>query len=276
MSGDTRAYVFACGNVGTEAALALLAELDFDAFEEQGEQLRAYLPEARHDERFATAVRAIADRYELRYTSSNIADENWNLRWEESFAPAEVGDFLRVRAPFHPPSDRVAIELEIVPEMSFGTGHHETTHLMAELLRDRAPVGMSVFDFGTGTGVLAMVARRLGAASVVAADHDRRCVESTRANAARNAVHLDDVRLCDERDMPSGPFDLILANIQRGVLVRAMPTLASRCRMGGELWLSGILRDDLAPVDAAAEACGFRRLERRARGRWLACRYDAS
>ena len=273
MSGDTRLYAVALGDFPADAAVALLSELDFDAFEEGGGEVRAYLPERRHDEVFANAVRDTCEAYGLSATSTLVPDENWNQRWEESFAPAEIDDFLRIRAPFHAPADGFEIELEIVPEMSFGTGHHETTHMMAQYLRERPPFGKTVFDFGTGTGVLAMVAARLGAERVVATDYDARCVESTLANCARNGIKLASVALGDDHAMPPGPFDLTLANIQRGVLVRAMPALAQRCRGGGELWLSGVLEDDLAPVDAAATANGLRRLERRQRGRWLACRY---
>lgn len=273
MSGDTWEYVVATGEVDTEAAVALLSRLAFDAFAEGDGEVRAYVPEARHDGVFAKAVHDTCAAYGMTATARLIPDENWNQRWEENFAPVEIGGFLRIRAPFHPPREGFDIELEIVPEMSFGTGHHETTYMMAALLRERAPFGKTVFDFGTGTGVLAMVAKRLGAASVVATDYDARCVESARANAARNGIELEGVALGDETDMPPGPFDLTLANIQRGVLVRAMPALAIRCRAGGELWLSGVLHDDLAPVDEAAAESGLRRLERRRRGRWLACRY---
>ena len=273
MSGDTRVYSVALGDFPAEAAVALLAELDFDAFEEGGGEVRAYVPERRHDVGFAEALYAVCEAHGFSATSRLLPDENWNQRWEDSFAPAEVDDFLRVRAPFHAPSDAFEIELEIVPEMSFGTGHHETTYMMAQYLRERPPSGKTVHDFGTGTGVLAMVAARQGARRVVATDYDPRCVASTRANAERNGVRLDLIAHGDVHEMPLGPFDLTLANIQRGVLVRAMPALKSRCRPGGELWLSGVLADDLTPVDEAAAAVGFRRLERRRRGRWLACRY---
>ena len=276
MSGDTRRYRLSFDDaVSAETVVALLAELDFDAFTEHDGHVEAYLPETRHDTAFAKTVEALAEAYGLGVSTELIPDQNWNRRWEESFAPAEVDDFLRVRAPFHDPDPSFRVELEIVPEMSFGTGHHETTHLMAQLLRDHPPRGKSVFDFGTGTGVLAMVASRLGASRVVATDYDPRCVESTRANARRNGIALADVSLGDESDMPDGPFDVILANIQRGVLVRAMPALAKRLHGGGEAWLSGILADDLSPVDEAARLAGLTPVEVRRRGQWLACRYGA-
>ena len=276
MTGATRHYRLTTGGLPAEAVVALLAELDFDAFEEGEHHVDAYLPEARHGGAFAKTVEALAAAYGLTATTAVLPEENWNARWEAGFAPAEVGDFLRVRAPFHAPAPGFAIELEVVPEMSFGTGHHETTHLMAELLRERPPAGASVFDFGTGTGILALVAARLGARRIVATDHDARCVRSARANAERNGVTLDYIGHGDVDVMPDETFGLILANIQRGVLVRAMPALAKRLGRGGELWLSGVLAGDLAPVDEAAAARGLTRVERRRRGRWLACRYRAA
>ncbi len=276
MSGDTRVYDFTGGHLDAETLVALLAELPFDAFEEEGEagRVRAYIREASVPVGLDAEVRAVAGRFGLGVRTEVLADRNWNQVWEDNFAPAEIGgDFLRVRAPFHRPDPTFGIELEIVPEMSFGTGHHETTHLMAELLRDETPFGKTVFDFGTGTGVLALVAKRLGAARVVATDYDPRCVASTLANATRNGVTLDLVALGDADALPDERFDLVLANIQRSVLIPGMPALAQRLAPGGQLWLSGLLEADFADVDAAAAHAGLGLRERRQRGKWLALRY---
>ena len=261
--------------VDPEVLVALLAESPFDAFatDDDARSLSAYLPASSDSAALAAAVESVAARFGAVATRERIADQNWNLRWEESYPPAEVGDFLRIRAPFHAPDPRFADEIVLVPEMSFGTGHHETTFLMCALLHERPPSGKTVFDFGTGTGVLALYAARLGAARVVATDHDPRCVASTQANAARNGIALAAIELGDVDRMPDGPFGLILANIQRGVLVAAMPALAQRLAPGAELWLSGIFADDTDPLDAAADTAGLRRVDTRHRGRWLACRY---
>ena len=272
---DTICYRFASASLEPDTIIALVGELPFDAFEETDGRVAAYVSSALHDEGFRTSVETVANKHHIAYELELIPERNWNQVWEDSFAPVEIGDYLRIRAPFHAASDRFAIELEIVPEMSFGTGHHETTYLMAELLRDYGPSGKTVFDFGTGTGVLAMIAAKLGAREVTATDNDPRCVASTRANAARNGVVLTEVSVGDHECLPHGPFDLILANIQRSVLVPGLPSLAKRLTADGEAWLSGILELDFDAIEAAAERSGLRRLERRQRGRWLALRYGA-
>ena len=274
MSAATRRYALRGGPLQSETLVALLGEFDFDAFEEvAGGGVDAYLPEPRDTPAHRAAVEQLAERFGLTVTVDTLADENWNARWEESFAPVEIGRFLRIRAPFHEPDPRFAHELAIEPEMSFGTGHHETTHLMAEYLRDYPPAGKTCFDFGTGTGILALLAKRLGAARVVATDVDPRCVRSTRANAARNGIALDAVSEGSEADLPAGPFGLVLANINRSVLVASMGSLTKRLGAGGELWLSGVLHGDAALIDESARRAGLRHLETRRRGDWLARRY---
>ena len=271
--GDTRCYTIRSRELQADTIVALLSELDFDSFEAEANSVRAYLPEERSSPVLAKAVEQLAERFGLEVSSEVIGDRNWNAEWEAAYAPVEIPGFLRISAPFHPSASGFEHELVIVPEMSFGTGHHETTYLMSELLRDYAPFGKTCFDFGTGTGVLAMLAAKLGASRVDATDIDRRCVESTRANAERNGVVLGEVRRGTQASLPPGPYDLILANINRGVLVDCTGALAQRLAPGGELWVSGILSNDLGVVDEVARPAGLTRVERRQRGNWLACRY---
>ncbi len=271
---DTRVYRFDHFAIEAESLIALLAELPFDAFAEEEGAVLAYLSEAARLAEIDAELAALAERFGASLSTELLPDRNWNQVWEDNFSPAEIGvDFLRIRAPFHEPSNAFAIELEIVPEMSFGTGHHETTYLMAELLRDSTPFGKTVFDFGTGTGILALVAKRLGASRVVATDYDPRCVASTLANAARNGLTLDVVALGDADSLPDERFGLLLANIQRSVLIPAMGALVDRLAPDGQLWMSGILETDFNDIDAAADAADVRMLERRQRGKWLALRY---
>lgn len=278
MATTTR-FDFAGAAASAEVIVALLAELPFDAFETEGEALptgvtvRAYAKTANVDAGLREAVAALAGRCGATATEEVLPDVNYNARWEADYPPVELGDFLRIRAPFHQEGGGFAHELVVVPEMSFGTGHHATTALMAEYLRDAPPAGKAVFELGTGTGVLAILASRLGATRVDATDIDGRCVASALANAARNGVALGEVRVGTEADLPRGPYDLVLANINRAVLLAAMGELAARLAPDGELWLSGILASDLDAVDGAAFDAGLTRRERRRRGDWLACRY---
>ncbi len=269
----TRRFNIDPGSQQPDTVVALLGELPFHAFETEGERVRAYLLQSEDQRGVQAAVGRLAARFGWTVSSEELPETNWNAAWERGYTPVEIEGFLRVSAPFHPPAPGFAHELVIVPEMSFGTGHHETTYLMAELLRDSPPSGKTCFDFGTGTGVLALLAKRLGASHVVAVDHDPRCVRSARDNAARNAIALDDVSLGDAGHLPDGPFDLILANINRSVLTESLAALAQRLVAGGEVWLSGILAEDLAVIDPVANHAGLTRRERRRRGKWLACRY---
>ena len=161
--------------------MALLAnELPFDAFVEDESGVTAYIDATADTPAVAAQLVEFASRYKL----ESVREQNRRAELEicvgrRVFAPAEIGDFLRIRAPFHAADERFAHELVIVPEMSFGTGHHETTFLMCQLLHEFAPFGKTVFDFGTGTGILAMYAAQLGAAYVIASDNDERCVSST-------------------------------------------------------------------------------------------------
>ena len=273
----TRRYEIRTRELHPETVAALIGDEGLSGCELAEDLLIAYAPEGDADALAGVdaRVRQVCDRFRLTMSTRTLPDENWNARWEADYPAVELEGFLRIRAPFHGREPGYAHELVIVPEMSFGTGHHATTRLMAGLLRDFSPVGKTCFDFGCGTGVLGILAARLGAARVVATDIDARCVESTLANAARNGVDLAEVREGTESSLPPGPLDLVLANINRGVLVAAMPALAERLVPAtGELWLSGILAADLALVDARARDAGLARRERRREGDWLACRYS--
>jgi ribosomal protein L11 methyltransferase len=253
--------------------VALISDWPFNGFELEDNLVKAYIAEESDSEVLAKAMQQMAERFDFQITVETLPDINWNARWEESYKAVEIDDFLRIRAPFHEAKPGYMHELVLVPEMSFGTGHHETTHLMATYLRDYPPFGKTCFDFGTGTGVLALLAKRLGAGRTVATDIDQRCVQSTLENALRNQIRLEEVRVGTEDELPEGPFDLILANINRSVLLKSIPSLATRLNPAGELWLSGILSGDLSLIDKAANSSGLTRVELRQRGDWLACRF---
>lgn len=275
---------FAGGELQPEALIALLAEYPFDAFEEgAGPQessaeplVRAYAKTSRLDAGVRAGLARLCARLNLAMRVAELPDVNYNARWESDYPPVELAGWLRIRAPFHEPGAGFVHEVIIVPEMSFGTGHHATTSLMAEYLRDYPPAGKAVFDLGTGTGVLAILARLTGAATVDATDIDERCVDSTLANAARNGVDLDEVCVGTEESLPAGPYDLVLANINRAVLLAAMGEMAARLAPRGELWVSGVLEGDLEAIDGAAFDGGLTRMELRRRAGWLALRYGGT
>jgi len=269
----TKCYTIHTDSLQPETVIALLGDWPFSGFEVEEHTVKAYVPEPQDSEVLAKALDQLSERFGLTITVETLPDINWNARWEESYKPVEIGDFLRISAPFHPKSDGFSHEIVLIPEMSFGTGHHETTYLMSTYLRDYSPFGKTCFDFGTGTGVLAILAKMLGAGHTIASDIDERCVTSTLENATRNKVAIEEVFQGTEENLPTGPIDLILANINRSVLVKTIPSLSKRLTEKGELWLSGILDTDLALIDEVTNSSGLVRVEQRKKGKWLACRY---
>lgn len=278
----THQYTIKTGDLLPETAIALLADLPFHAFEDEEQGLlKAYIQASEDSISVQAAFGQLAERFDWHFEKEVLAEENWNAIWESNYQPVEIGNFLRIHAPFHPPADGFTYQLELVPEMSFGTGHHATTFLMSEMMRDYLGADQSwwresdrrVFDFGTGTGLLGLLSRKLGAEFVSANDHDERCIRSAEENALRNGLHFDELSIGDEDNLPAGPFDLIVANINRHVLEASLESLAKRLNSLGQIWLSGILEDDLSIIDGCAERSGLTRLEVRQREGWLACRY---
>ena len=168
---------------------------------------------------------------------------NWNEKWESSFSPVQVGNFAAVRATFHAPVSDVRHEILINPKMSFGTGHHATTYLMIQQMQGMNLFEKRVFDFGTGTGVLAILAEKMGATDIVAIDNDPWSIENANENIRLNkGMHIKLVSA--EHPPEKQHFDLILANINRSVLLKFIPALSNLLAPSGYLLLSGILEED--------------------------------
>jgi len=255
----------------TEIFIAALAELGFESFEETGTGLRAYVREADWDpEAFASLPYLHAPGWEVSYTVEAIETRNWNAVWEASYQPIQVGEQCVVRAPFHPePDPPVPFDLVIAPKMSFGTGHHQTTWLMLSFLLDLELEGLSVLDMGSGTGVLAILAACKGAGPVTAIDIDPWCYENCLENAERNG-HPEIEVLEGDASAIGGRFDLILANINKNVLLADLPVYAAALNPGGKLLLSGFYRADLSDLQEAAGALGLRPGGEREKEQWMA------
>jgi ribosomal protein L11 methyltransferase len=266
--------VFHCETKSAEERdilLALLGAGPFDSFEEKDEtKLDAYLPAP---ERAAAEqlLAQVGERLSVTYTVSELADQNWNATWERNFQPVRVGDFAAVRAGFHAPIPAVEHELIIEPRMAFGTGHHATTWMMIDLMRDFDWTGARVLDYGCGTGVLAILTARLGAAEIAAVDIEHEAYLNTLDNIAANAVSGIETYEGTLDAVPfSTPYDFILANINRNVILDSLGTLYQQLRAGGQLFVSGILDADGPLVERAAEQQGFTPIVRRRREDWLA------
>ncbi|MCS7036463.1 MAG: 50S ribosomal protein L11 methyltransferase [Saprospiraceae bacterium] len=264
-------YRLCTDSTTAEVLLAYLAEAPFDSFQETDEGLDAYLPDAQGNREIAEALLGdLQQEFSFDWEAQFLPAQNWNAIWEANFPPVVIEDFCAVRAPFHAPIAGVVYDLVIEPKMAFGTGHHETTWMCLRALRDLPCAGARLLDFGCGSGVLAILAARLGAAEVVAVDIEEESFRSTAENSAANGV-AEQVRVYwgDLSAVPEGVFDGILANINRNVILASLPDLHQRLRAGGWLLISGILLSDADIVGATARQAGFLLKRRDERGTWL-------
>jgi len=235
-----------------EILVALLAEIGFDTFQESENGLSAYIPEDAFNKNILEEE--VLERFQsISYTVSTVAQQNWNEEWEKNFEPIQIGD-VYIRAPFHETKEDIKYELIIEPKMSFGTGHHATTSLMVlEMLktdfRDK-----SVLDMGCGTSLLAILAAKLGAKNILAIDIDDWAVENSRENCLRNNTPDIIVRKGDASLLEGKSFDIILANINRNVLLEDMHRYVESLNAEGEILFSGFYESDIDAIkDAAAK-----------------------
>jgi len=220
--------------------IALLDQWDVEGFEEQENLLIASGKSGEIDEK---SIEEYLAESGLKYSKSTVEDENWNAVWESNFEPVQVEDFVGIRADFHESIQGVAYEIVITPKMSFGTGHHATTWLMLKMMKDISMTGKAVFDFGTGTGVLAILAEKLGAEKVIAVDYDEWSIENAAENFERNSCTSIQLIKADSAE-DIGSFSVILANINKNVILKNLLLLDAALENGGDLLLSGLLVDD--------------------------------
>ncbi|UCJ08044.1 50S ribosomal protein L11 methyltransferase [Chitinophaga pendula] len=267
------AITIACPQELTDILIAQLSTLGFEGFEEQPAALIAYIPEEDFDE---TSLKEVLQPHALTYAAERIAQQNWNAVWESNFEPVLVDDFCGIRAGFHPPFiTALTHEIIITPKMSFGTGHHATTSSMIRLMSELDFRGKKVFDFGTGTGILAILAEKMGAAHIDAIDNDEWAVENTQENIVINeAAHISIWR-ADSLSEIEGTYDLILANINRNILLTFMADMRRLLHPGGILLLSGILTTDEATILEAAGKQGLEMTGKAEKDNWLALKLIA-
>jgi ribosomal protein L11 methyltransferase len=223
-----------------EILIARLDEIGFDGFEEKENELDAFIPEEKYN---ADILNELIKENNLGFTKNFIKPENWNQLWESNFHPVIVDDFVAVRADFHEAITDVEYEIVITPKMSFGTGHHATTKMMMQQMRHIDFTGKKVFDFGTGTGILAILADKLSAASVTAIDNDEWSITNAAENFQKNNSGSIDLKLSD-RLVPGEMYDVILANITKNIILENFSFLSYQLNKNGILLLSGLLEDD--------------------------------
>lgn len=246
-----------------EIVIAELAEFGFDAFHEDGMVLIASIEKEKYDKKM---LEKSLTRYDLPFEVESKEKENWNKLWESNFPMTEVSDRLLIRAPFHDPEKEYPLEIEIMPKMSFGTGHHATTFLMSKALLDMDCIGKEVLDIGTGTGILAILALRLGAALAEGCDVESWAVENSQENALRNGVNLQ-VKLGTAAAYQR-TYDLTLSNINRNVILKELPEYARLTKTGGTWICSGFYDGDQDAIRDKATPLGFRFVSSAVREGW--------
>ena len=255
-----------CNEEKREFILAELSLLAFDAFEETETGLVASCPAENWEE---VETKEILDRYGVNYATETVEKVNWNEEWEKNYDPVVVGDQCIVRATFHDARPEVPYEIIINPKMSFGTGHHATTYQVLKYQLSLDHKGKKVLDVGCGTGALAIMAHKRGASSLTAVDIDEWCVENSAENFALND--------CGEVTLSLGgievvahdsEFDIILANINKNVLMEQLGDYVERMKPGGTLVLSGFYEADIADLLTKSEAFGLSEITRSEKDNW--------
>lgn len=258
---------FSIDDPGTgEMLMASLMQAGFEGFEEEGETLFAYISRDEYDE---AAVQHLAKLYNIVYSTEIVPPQNWNAQWEANFSPVIIEGFCTVRASFHDIPVNTPYEVVITPKMSFGTGHHATTRLMLQQMRDVVFTGKKVLDFGTGTGILAIMAAKLGAPYVWAIDNDEWSYENTMENIGANDCTCINVSLGTLDIAGDAGFDIILANINRHILLQYMGNMYKILNERGSLLISGLLEEDEEIICAAAASEGFIKVNKISLNNWI-------
>jgi len=248
--------------------IAMLSNLRYEGFEEETDALKAFIPKSLFNEK---QMNELAEQFQLKYTVSELPDTNWNEVWESNFQPVIVERFCALRAEFHKPIKDVKHEIIITPKMSFGTGHHATTYMMLQQMQEIDFQDKHVMDFGTGTGVLAILAHKLGAASVTAIDNDSWSISNAAENFKRNKADNIELQLADQA-IANSICDIILANITRNVIQDNFSRFDKYLISNGILLLSGLLNEDEKGIISLALEYKFILDKKLQNGNWICLR----
>ena len=245
----------------------------FESFTENPDGVIAYIQKADWNASLLDDVQILqSEEVNFSYDVKEIEQVNWNLEWEKNFEPIVVDNEVSIRAPFHK-NPGLTYDIVIEPKMSFGTGHHETTHLMVQHLRDLDLQGKHVLDMGCGTGILAIFAEMRGASSIDAIDIDNWCYENSIENVARNECKSISVYEGDSSLLKPKTYDLIIANINRNILLADMEIYAGSLKDHGILLLSGFYTEDIEKINASAENNGLQLDKKLERNNWVGLKY---
>ncbi|MDZ4663871.1 MAG: 50S ribosomal protein L11 methyltransferase [Bacteroidota bacterium] len=252
---------------GTDILIASLGDAGFESFVENEEGFEAYITEEL--EKNINLNKFIFEDFKFTFEKDKIEQSNWNSEWEKNFEPVLVEDLLLIRAPFHAEVKSIKHEIVIMPKMSFGTGHHDTTWLMCKQLFDLELQGKSVLDMGTGTGILAIVAKKLGATTIVGIDIDEWSAENAKENCIANDGAEIEIRLGDKELLDNyKSFDVILANINKNVLKIQIPLYSKLLKENGILLMSGFFTTDVEELEKFVNENKLNLIDRYAKNNW--------
>ena len=260
--------------MGAEILMAELAEVGFDSFEDTPTGIKAYIPKDSWNEQILQDIYLLINpEFTISYQITEIEQVNWNEEWEKNFSPIVVEDLCTVRANFHPvPNTRY--DIVITPKMSFGTGHHETTYMMLQQLLPLSLEGTKVLDMGCGTGILAIMAALRGAHDITAIDIDPWCVENATENVQQNNCSFITIKEGDVSLIAGEQYNLILANINRNILLSDIPAYTQALLPQGLLLVSGFYEEDLPAIKEKCQEVGLTYLSHIERNRWVSAKFQ--
>ncbi|MDB9927864.1 50S ribosomal protein L11 methyltransferase [Flavobacteriaceae bacterium] len=256
----------------TEMLIAQLGYVGFESFVEQDNGVTAYIQKQEWNSKILDDVFLLhSNEFNITFEHNEIAQTNWNEEWEKNFNPIQVDDLVSIRAPFHT-NPSLQFDIVIEPKMSFGTGHHETTHMMVQHLLALDLDTKKVLDMGCGTGILAIFAEMKGAKPIDAIDIDSWCYENSLENIQRNncnhiTVYEGDASLLKEK------YDVIIANINRNILLSDMKTYTDCLNENGVLLLSGFYKEDIVIIEDEVNKHGLTFETMIQRNNWVALKY---
>lgn len=257
----------------TEILIAELGETAFESFVETDNGLSAYVQKDLWNEDILEDIYILkSGEFKIEYTFEEIEQVNWNEEWEKNFEPIDVDNTCRVRAPFHEKKD-VQYDIVIEPKMSFGTGHHETTFMMIQHLLETELEGKKTLDMGCGTAILAILAEMRGAQPIDAIDIDNWCYLNSIENAERNNCTHITVYEGDAALLEGKTYDVIIANINRNILLADMQQYKDSLNAGGILLLSGFYEEDIPAIDASCTDKGMKFVKKLSRNNWVSLKY---
>ncbi len=252
----------------------LLKQKSFESFIESEFGIVAYIQKQLWTENILEDLHILnSPEFIVSYKVEEIEQVNWNEEWEKNFEPIDVDGNCHVRAPFHPKTD-AEFDIVIEPKMSFGTGHHETTHMMIQHLLDMNVEGMKTLDMGCGTAILAILAEMKGAQPIDAIDIDNWCYLNSIENAERNNCHQITVYEGDAALLKGKNYDLIIANINRNILLNDMQSYVDCLNPKGILLLSGFYDEDIPVIDASCTEKGLTYIKKLQRNNWVSLKYE--